>query len=235
MTMVRRIKDKLASGQPVLVVNPGGAAFPVIDPIASAGADCLFIDCERTPVSVESVHIMARMAHAAGLCAVVRVPTPDPALLIRYIDCRVDGIVLPQVESAAECRQLVEVARDASNGREGDLLLIPQIETIEGHARLEEIATSPGIDLVLIGPNDLALSMGHPGNPRHPDVLDAVEDIMVRLRRAGCAFGLPVDEDSAALYVEKGAGFLYLNLHALLKSSLSRLSGIIRDFNGENE
>ncbi len=234
MTAARRIRDRIAGGQPVLVVNPGGVALPVIDQIAAAGAHCLFIDCERTPISIEGVHVMARMAAAAGLCSVVRVPTRDAALLTRYLDCRVDGIVLPQVESADECRALVQVARDATNGREGDLLLIPQIETVQGHARLEEIAGSPGIDLVLVGPNDLALSMGHAGNPKHPEVQGAVEDIMARLRANGCAFGLPVDEETAGRYVGKGATFLYLNLHSLLKASLARVSGTISPVDGEN-
>src|SRR5690625_7842401 len=65
--MVRHLKRAIQQGEPVLAVNPGGVAPPVVDMLAACHADALFIDCERTPVSIESVHLLARCAQARGM------------------------------------------------------------------------------------------------------------------------------------------------------------------------
>lgn len=221
--MTRRAKTAIEAGKPVIAVNPGGYAPPVVDAIAANGADCLFIDCERTAVSLESVPLLARAAQAHGLSAIVRSPSRDAAILTRYFDCGIDGLVLPQVESAEQCQSLRAIARAATRGREGTLLLVAQIESVEGHRRLDEIAGAPGIDLILVGPNDLAHSMGYLGDTERPEVIAAVEDITERLAARGTAFGLPVTTQNVAHWVGRGARFLYTSLDTLLKPSLAAL------------
>ncbi|WP_341992136.1 aldolase/citrate lyase family protein [Azorhizobium sp. AG788] len=215
--MTMRAKAAIAQGRVILAVNPGGVAFPTVEALAACGADCLFIDCERTAVSIESVPTLARTAQALGMSAVVRVPTKDPAFLTRYLDCKVDGIVLPQAESPADCRMLVETARTATKGRESELLLIAQIESIAGHRNLEDIAQVPGIDLILIGPNDLSHSMGFLGDTSRPELTAAVDDIMARLSALGRPFGLPATAATAPDLVRRGATFLYATLEGLLR------------------
>src|SRR5690625_2984201 len=195
--MVRHLKRAIQQGEPVLAVNPGGVAPPVVDMLAACHADALFIDCERTPVSIESVHLLARCAQARGMGALVRSPTKELAQLIRYFACGVDGLVLPQVEHAHEVSTLVEAARVATRGNEDKLLLIAQIESTGGHNALDELMALPGIDAFLVGPNDLAHSMGFAGDTRCPEVIAAVDDITSRLVQAGRPFGLPVTADNA--------------------------------------
>lgn len=221
--MTRNAKTAIEAGRAVIAVNPGGCALPVVDAVAANGADCLFIDCERTAVGIESVPVLARAAQAHGLSAVVRSPSRDPAILTRYLDCGIDGLVLPQVESAAQCASLRAIARAATKGREGTLLLIAQIESVEGHRRLDEIAGAPGMDLILVGPNDLAHSMGFLGDTTRPEVVAAVDDITTRLSAQGVAYGLPVTADTAGDWVKRGARFLYVSLDTLIKPSLGAL------------
>lgn len=221
--MSQAIRARLKAGQPLLTVNPGGVALPVVDALADAGVDVLFIDCERTAVSVESVPVMARAAQARGMGALVRSPTKDPAFLTRYLDCRIDGLVLPQVEHAAQCADLCAVAH--ATGRREELLLVAQIESVAGIERLDEIAAVEDIDLFLIGPNDLSHSMGLNGNARHPDVEAAVIGIANRLGALGRAFGLPVTAATASQWVGRGALLLYTGLGQLLAPSVAALKG----------
>ena len=221
--MTRHAKTAIEAGKPIIAVNPGGFAPPVVDAVAAHGADCLFIDCERTAISLESVPLLARAAQAHGLSAIVRSPSRDAAILTRYFDCGIDGLVLPQVESAQQCLDLRAIARAATRGREGTLLLIAQIESVEGHRRLDEIAGAPGIDLILVGPNDLGHSMGYLGDTSRPEVVAAVDEITQRLAARGTPFGLPVIADTAAHWVGRGARFLYTSLDLLLKPSLAAL------------
>ena len=210
------VKQKLRAGQPVISVNPGGVAPSVIDALGRLGADILFIDCERTAVSVESVPVMARLAQAHGMAAIVRSPSKDWAQLTRYFDCGINGLVLPQVETPDECEHLVRVARYATKGREQDLLLIVQIESVAGLERLDAIAAAPGVDAVLIGPNDLAHSMGFLGDTSRPEVKQAVTEICRRLRDAAVPFGLPANAGSVRDLVGAGATLLYTTLEQFL-------------------
>lgn len=220
-------KARLRDGKTVIAVNPGGVSLPTADMLARLGADCLFIDCERTAVSVEAVPAMARAAQAGGISAIVRSEGRDPAILTRYLDCGVDGLVLPQVESRAECDMLVAAARTATRGREGDLLLIAQIETVAGIAALDAVATAPGIDLLLIGPNDLAHSMGFLGDTSRPELQAAVSDCARRIAGHGRAFGLPVTAGAAAGWRSQGASFFYTGLEGLLAPALAELKGAL--------
>ncbi|MFH1555810.1 MAG: aldolase/citrate lyase family protein [Pseudomonadota bacterium] len=222
-TSLPRTKAMILAGRPILAVNPGGASLPAVEALAACGADCLFIDCERTAVSVESVPMLARAAQACGMSAVVRSPSKDPAILTRYFDCGIDGLVLPQVESVEACVMLHATARAATCGREADLMLIAQIESAQGHARLDAIAAAPGIDLILVGPNDLAHSMGFLGDTSRPELVAAVDDITTRLAAAGRAFGLPVSEQTTAHWVGRGATFLYATLESLLRPGVAAL------------
>ncbi len=221
--MNRRAKTAIEAGKPVIAVNPGGFALPAVDAIAACGADCLFIDCERTAVSIESVPMLARAAQAHGMSAIVRSYSKDAATLTRYFDCGIDGLVLPNVEAPEECARLRAIARAATKGREGTLLLIAQIESVEGHKRLDEIAGAPGIDLILVGPNDLAHSMGYLGDPARPEVVAALDDITSRLAAASVPYGLPATAETAGYWTKRGARFFYTSLENLLRPSLQAL------------
>ena len=215
-----RAKEAIASGRPVIAVNPGGVALPVVDILARHGCDCLFIDCERTPVSVESVPVLARAAQARGMSALLRSPSKDPAMLTRYLDCGVDGLILPQVESLDECAMLVRTARYATKGRESELLLVAQIESAPAVERVDALAGAPGIDLFLIGPNDLAHSMGFLGDTSRPELRAAVEHAAERLRACNRPFGLPATPETVSGWIGRGARLLYVTLDQLVATSL---------------
>ena len=106
-----------------------------------------------------------------------------------------------------------------------------QAESREALANLDAIAAVEGVDGVFIGPADLSASLGHVGNPDHPEVQAAIEDAIARIQRAGKAAGiLTPDEALARKYLELGALFVAVGLDTnLLARSTSALAARFKD------
>ncbi len=220
--MMADLLDLLTGERPVFAVNPGGMAPPVADALAGHGGVALFIDCERTALGVSEAAAMARAARARGLPCLLRTESAEAAILTRYLDCGIDGIVVPNVETADDCAALVRT-RDLHAATAPRTALVVQVESVAGRAGTAGIAAAPGVDAVLIGPNDLAASMGLPGQPGHPEVRAAVDEIAATLSAAGRPFGLPVDAASARDWAARGARLFYLALSQLLGAGLAPL------------
>jgi 4-hydroxy-2-oxoheptanedioate aldolase len=154
----------------------------------AAGMDWLFLDLEHGPMDLETVSQISVAALAAGIASIVRVPNGDYPLACRALEGGALGIVMPHVESAEEARELVRRLRFTPQGERGvggmyphfqyepiaigpmvdelnrATLLTVMLETAEAIGRADEIAAVPGIDVVMIGTNDLALAIGKPGD-----------------------------------------------------------------------
>lgn len=98
-----------------------------------------------------------------------------------------------------------------------ELCLLVQVETLQGLENLEAIAATEGVDGVFIGPADLSASMGHLGDPGHPEVRTAIHHAFTRLRAVGKVAGIvTVDEDEARGYLDVGCGFVGVGVDTLL-------------------
>ena len=106
-----------------------------------------------------------------------------------------------------------------------------QVETAEAVAEIEAIAAVDGVDGIFVGPNDLAASLGHPGDLGHPEVVAAVEGAITRVVRTGKPAGtLTLDRAFARRALELGAGFVAVGLDAAL---LARgAEALAREFKG---
>ena len=109
---------------------------------------------------------------------------------------------------------------------EDELCLIVQIETRAGLDNLEAILAVEGVDAAFIGPADLAASLGHLGEPRHPEVVAAIEAALPRIAASGKAAGVFVTDPSMARrYRECGASFVAVGGDTtLLRTAASRLA-----------
>jgi 4-hydroxy-2-oxoheptanedioate aldolase len=185
----------------------------VAEMMAAAGYDCLMIDAEHSPIGIETMHAMATAIRSGGAYTLVRVPAMDPAAIKLALDLGVDGIMAPAINSAAEAKAFVAACRYPPEGHRGvavpvirasaygfnaadyireandALLVIAQIETARGVAEAEAIAATPGIDLCFIGPHDLSASLGHMGQPDHPEAKAAIAQVEGAVRRAKCWLG----------------------------------------------
>jgi 4-hydroxy-2-oxoheptanedioate aldolase len=209
--------------------------------MAGSGYDWLLLDTEHTPSDVPLMLQQLQAVAAAGGAthAVVRPAWNDPVLIKRYLDIGAKTLLLPFVQNADEARNAVAATRYAPTGIRGiggstrasnfgrtadyiahaqeELCVLVQVETREALEHIEAIAAVGGVDGIFIGPADLSASMGHPGQPRHPEVDTAIDSAILRIRAVGKAPGiLMVDEQRARQCLDHGAQFVAVALDMLL-------------------
>ena len=178
--------------------------------------------------------------------AIARVPVGDTALIKQYLDIGATTLLVPMVDTAEQARDLVRATRYAPEGVRGmgsalarssrwqaypnyvheanaQVCLLVQAETVQAMDNLDAIATVPGVDGVFIGPADLSASMGHPGNPGHPDVQAAITEGIARILRAGKAPGiLATNEAQARQWLAAGALFVAVGVDTMLLAAAAK-------------
>jgi 4-hydroxy-2-oxoheptanedioate aldolase len=221
---VSRFSALLGRDQAVWAVNPGGASLDVVDLLARAGAQCLFIDCERTAVHIESVTALVRCAHSHGLAAILRSESAQPEILVRYLDRGIDGLVVPHTETVAELDAIGEVVRYVTRGQRERVFAIAQIESRAAVANIEALAACRSVDGFLIGPNDLSHSLGHAGDTTQPEVVTAIDGVAAALQRQQRRWGLPAQAATAKAWAGRGAQFLYGTLEQIVKAGYAPMA-----------
>ena len=198
----------------------------------SAGYDWLFIDLEHSALSIETASQMCLAAFDAGISPVVRVPNGDYSLATRLLDNGALGIVVPHVETAEEARAIVGRLRYPPEGHRGVYSIMPQfgyrpvadmtaslnqsnlivvmLESAAAIANADEIAAVPGIDVLLIGTNDLCIELGVPGQLGHDKVIDAYTRTVAACRKHSKWPGMGGVYDEALMrrYVDMGVRFV---------------------------
>lgn len=204
-----------------------------MEQLALAGYDFVIIDTEHSSLSYAQVQALAQNARQAGLHPIVRVTDKHYHLVARALDMGVDSLMMPTVETLEQAENLVRWARFPPMGRRGagsaaivlagdqrryiqetneNGLLVIQIETKTGVENLDQILGVAGIDAILVGPLDLSVSLGFPGEAQHPVVAAAIEQVIARSRRAGKIAGLMCEPEQAAAYARMGAHLLAIGL-----------------------
>ena len=226
--MTSRIKEKMKRGEVAIAVNPSGRNPDIVEHLARLGADVAFIDCERTGIGLDAATDLIRAARAAGLPCVVRSWSRSPEVLVRYLDRKADGIVVPHVESAEEAAAIVELVRYACGAEAAATkLVVVQIETTAAVKAVDAMAAVQGVDVFLIGPNDLSYEMTGTRGARTPEVIEAIEHVAGRLRHAGCAFGMPARLNEVARFRMLGGTFLSYPVEWLIESGMEQLKHAI--------
>lgn len=182
--------EKLRGGNRIVGVMARMIRNPALAQIAkNGGLDFIMLDMEHGAYSIETFSDIAQMARSVGLGIFVRVPELSKGYVSRIMDAGADGVMVPGIRTAGEVEDLVNWSRYAPLGKRGLgtpsghtgfggmgsdaatfmvrqnnlTLAIAQIETKEAINNIEEIAAVKGVDVLLIGPNDLSISLGVPG------------------------------------------------------------------------
>ncbi len=213
---------------------------------ATAGFDWLLIDGEHGPNDLRSMLAVLQAVAPYPVQPVVRIPHGEASLIKQVLEIGATTLLVPMVESAAQAGALVRAMRYPPTGIRGvgsglarssrwsayprylheandQVSLLVQVETAGALRELDAIAAVEGVDGVFIGPADLSASMGHLGQPGHPEVRAAIEDAIARILAAGKAPGiLAVDEGLARRYIELGARFVAVGVEATMLAQAVR-------------
>ncbi len=203
----------------------------VAEMAAGAGFDWMLLDTEHAPLEAPTVLALLQAVAPYPVSALVRPRVLDVALIKKLLDHGAQTILVPMVQNADEAALAVAATRYPPRGIRGvagatraagfgrikdyhqraheETCLLVQVETRAALDQIEAIAAVEGVDGIFIGPADLAASLGHPGNPGHPEVVTAILAAIRRIRAAGKPPGILTTD--AALYeaaIEAGAVFV---------------------------
>jgi 2-keto-3-deoxy-L-rhamnonate aldolase RhmA len=229
-----RAKEKLQAGGVVTTIS-GNMSSEIIDFLGPLGFDAVWLECEHGPVSWEQISDMTRACDLWGLSSVTRVNANEPWLITRTLDRGSMGIVAPHVNTAADAQQAVQSAKFAPLGYRGmfggrqsygvpdyfqhandQTMVVVLLEEVEALQNLEEILKVDYVDVFFVAPSDLAQTMGHLGNPGHPEVQEAIDKAIAQIVASGRVAGTLANDASAGRYLEQGVRFLMTSWNAWL-------------------
>jgi 4-hydroxy-2-oxoheptanedioate aldolase len=209
-TIVNPAKQRLQQGQLALGMGVRGMrGVEVARVMKTAGYDFLFIDLEHGAASVETAFQISVAALDAGIAPLIRVPNGELALGTRCLDGGGTGIVIPHVDTPEEARAMVDAfrfqplghrsigggypqfgfaavpAQEVVTALNDATLVVAMMETPRAIENAEKIAAVPGIDVLLMGTNDLCLEMGIPGQLEHERVVAAMDTVIAACGKHG--------------------------------------------------
>jgi 4-hydroxy-2-oxoheptanedioate aldolase len=228
------VKQALAEGKVQLGTGFGQLRSPEIPRIlAAAGFHWAFIDTEHGGFDLETVQDICRVARLVGLCPIVRVGDMQYTLVARALDCGAQGIIFPRVESPEVLEKAVSWTKFPPQGIRGygltpvqtdyeplsftqviehvnaNTMVVFQIETKRAVDAREELLSVPGVDAVMMGPADLSISLGVPGEFQHPKMVEAMGAVVASCDCHGVAPGTQTrTPELARFWKDRGIRFL---------------------------
>ena len=199
---------------------------------AAAGMDFIMVDMEGGPFGMNEAAILFLALRAQNLGAFVRVPELSKSFVSRVLDCGADGVMVPMIETAEQARQFVDWAKYPPLGNRGlsalggntgfkkildipaymegqnaRVLAIAQIESKAAIENVDAIAAVSGVDVLLVGPNDLSVSLGCPGQLSDPAMNAALIVVARAAAINGKVFGLHGGTAMLKKWRPEGLGF----------------------------
>jgi 2-dehydro-3-deoxyglucarate aldolase/4-hydroxy-2-oxoheptanedioate aldolase len=230
----RQLKARLKAGDVLL----GGILTEYARPslvklYRQAGFDFLYVEYEHVFFGPAALADTVLCARDNGLPVIAKTPQLERAEVAKLLECGVVGVQLPRTESRAEVETLRcylkfppqgtrAVAPGFGNSdyvqpadwqqwmtdQDAETLLVVHIETRAGFERSQEIISTPGVDMVYVGPGDFSIAMGRPGQYDHPDVVRPMEQILDLCRQHNVPFGTTASgPEAAGRWIDKGARF----------------------------
>jgi 2-dehydro-3-deoxyglucarate aldolase len=215
---MKNLRQALRSGQTVVGTWLNSGSPILAELLAAVGFDYVCVDAEHSAVDLPQTQALfqAIVSGNPDCAPMVRLHGVDYALAKRYLDAGARGVIGPLVNTAESARMLVNAAKYPPDGQRGvgfcranqyglslgrevvaaneEIMVVVQIEHIEGVRNIEEILSVPGVDAVFVGPYDLTASMGITAQFDHPDYLKARETILEACKRHQVIAGIHVVE-----------------------------------------
>jgi 4-hydroxy-2-oxoheptanedioate aldolase len=245
------LRKRLAEGKAAYgVISP--TSDPVVcEYIGLCGMDFYIMDAEHGALSITEVAHMIRACEAVNITPLARINSLDEKMILQYFDAGCMGVMMPGTNTAADCRRLVDCVKYYPQGKRGlgpvrsadymagklsqaeylqfsnkQTLVLPMIETTECLDNLHEMVKVEGVDGFILGPRDLALSMGFTDGPAHDEVKKVISEAIAIVTGAGKAFGtVAATAEQAKDLTDKGATLLLNSVQGLLTPSVKSFMG----------
>jgi 2-keto-3-deoxy-L-rhamnonate aldolase RhmA len=223
-----RLLSKIKSGQPVI-----GCAHMVQDPavtetLRAVSLDFLIIDMQHVAGTVESLQRTLIALQPTELSVLVRPLWNDPPVIGQILDAGADGVIVPMVNTEDDARRAIAAARYPPEGNRSwgprraaalhggseeyarsaneNVAVFTQVETAEAVKNLESILSVPGLSGVMVGPTDLAISLGYSHDRQNQVVQDKIQHVLDRCLERQVPFGFFAPSiESAVHWIERGS------------------------------
>ena len=256
--MENRLLEKLEKGEHVFGISFmefASAGWPTT--FANCGFDFLFIDMEHSTLSMETIGKITWACRAAGISPIIRVPEAQRHFISRVLDAGAHGFIVPRVETVEQVENAIAFGlfppqgerSISASGRHFDLarpdnieeatqklnkqtMIGVQIETKKGLENIDKLLEHPLIDMVFTGPSDMALTLGIPHDPRHPEVQAAFEKIIHTALKYGHIPGMQaLNVDFSKEMIQKGMRFVVCGAAiSLIRRYGSEIVNELREF-----
>jgi 4-hydroxy-2-oxoheptanedioate aldolase len=250
-TMLRtnKTKEKLEAGEAVLGAMINIPEPALVEICGFAGYDFVFIDGEHGAIEVGAVLAMVRAADLHNLASVVRVAHNTPHIIARVLDAGATGIIVPNVRTAEDARRAVQATKHAPLGLRGvgsgrsrgytqllsvgryaemanaETMVVALLEHIDVLENLDAILDVKGLDVFIVGSNDLSQSMGLLGQAEHPRFQEVRRTIIDRVLQAARVMGTRIQTaEDARRSLDRGFRWLHVDLQGMLLTTASRLA-----------
>ena len=219
--VTNNILKRIQNGEKALGLNMTQPSEELVELAGRMGLDYVSFDGQHSPLSIEVVDRLCRIADGYGITTSIRIPDHQESTILSYLDRGIGQIVVPDLQTKEQAEALVRNSYFAPKGlrsetsirtifnmggqrrQEGDraqrladvnasTMVVPQLESATSLENLDEILTVDGIDYFAGGVGDLAQSMGLPAQPEHPRVQEVWQQAMRKIREAGK--GLPFED-----------------------------------------
>ena len=211
MELHNKTKGKIREGKAVIGTWAGIEHPSAMKVMAEAGFDFLVVDTQHSPIGVEKLDRLFMGLLPTQSEIVVRVLWNDGALINQALDLGADGIVVPMVNTREQAERAVAASKYPPDGTRSwtplrperyggpeayarvandELLVLPQIEAVEAVENLDDILQVDGIDGIMVGPTDLAISLGYPPRIGVPEVDEVISQILAKCRNHDVPFGM---------------------------------------------
>lgn len=230
----QQFRERWKNGELIIGAHVFSTDASIAEALAYQGFETVWIDGEHCAFDKEGIlhHIMA--VKSGGAASFVRIPWNDQILAKPILEMGPDGIIFPSVSSKEQAEAAVKACMYPPKGVRGfgprraqkhgaiskcdylqqveeSFLIMIQIEHVDAVNHLEEILEVEGIDLVIVGPNDLSASVGHLENTSHPEVISLYDKIEAVCKKKHKPFGVsigPGDELVIKRWIQRGISFL---------------------------
>jgi len=249
------LKNKLKNNELTVGswITIGHPSIPEI--LAQAGFDWLVIDIEHNLIDQSMLQTLILTIQSKDIAALVRVSDNDSIIIKQVLDAGADGIIIPMVCNKADAEHAVNSSYYPPRGQRGvglsraqgygnsfddykkwqleSLVIIAQVEHIEGVKNINDIISTDGIDGIIIGPYDLSGSIGIPGELESKELKAAVEKVITQCRKNDFPMGYHIVEPEAIIAMEKiQMGFRFIafgtDFYFMRNNSKDQMSKILK-------